>query len=222
MSVHNSDNGDDYVEDPVTLISKLDISDRLHLHPNDSTALTIVSIKLKGIENYQKQFDAMVELPKCVCNASESFKKHNQLMKLMQFLIGLEDSYMQIKSSILSREVLPDVRSAYATIFSKESHKVASSSIVGSSQRNQSSAFVSNVPNINNFQRNNHNLNSGPRSNNLARCFKINGYPADFGKKKSGQKFKEKNVSNNNSIGTSTSSGFTDEQMTTLISHQRQ
>ncbi|GJR14583.1 ribonuclease H-like domain-containing protein [Tanacetum coccineum] len=52
-SVHNSDNGDDYVEDLVTLISRLDISDPLHLHPNDSTALTIVSIKLKGTKNYQ-------------------------------------------------------------------------------------------------------------------------------------------------------------------------
>ncbi|GJW27016.1 ribonuclease H-like domain-containing protein [Tanacetum coccineum] len=228
MSVHNSDQGDDYVEDPVTLISKLDISDTLHLHPNDSTALTVVSIKPKRTENYQvwscamllalegknksgfingsckrsntdevlgrqwdrvnaivlgwilnsisdelflsqifskrakhvweelketydkvdgsiifglhhqiytlkqnsssiadyyyklnalwKQFNAMVELPKCVCNASESFKKHNQLMKLMQFLMGLDDSYMQIRSSILSKEVLPDVRSAYATL----------------------------------------------------------------------------------------------------------
>ncbi|GKB77589.1 ribonuclease H-like domain-containing protein [Tanacetum coccineum] len=51
---------------------------------------------------------------------------------------------MQIKSSILSREVLPDVRSAYATISSKETHIVAAGSIADSSQRNQASAFVSN------------------------------------------------------------------------------
>ncbi|GJX01023.1 hypothetical protein Tco_0184936 [Tanacetum coccineum] len=153
MSVHNSENGDDYVEDPITLISKLDISDLLYLHPNDFTALTVVSIKLKGTENYQpngssivdyylklnalwKQFDAMIKLPKCVCNASESFKKHNQLMKLMKFLMGLDDSYIQIRSSILFIEVLLDVKSAYAIISSKESHKVSYGSIVGSSQRN--------------------------------------------------------------------------------------
>ncbi|GJW85607.1 ribonuclease H-like domain-containing protein [Tanacetum coccineum] len=65
----------------------------------------------------------------------------------MQFLMGLEDSYMQIRSSILSREVLPDVRIAYATIYSEESHRVAVGSIAGSSQRNQDSAFVSNMPN---------------------------------------------------------------------------
>ncbi|GKD50502.1 ribonuclease H-like domain-containing protein [Tanacetum coccineum] len=240
----NSDHDDDF-NDSVTRISKLDISDPLHLHPNDTTALTVVSIKLKGTENYQvwscamllalegknkigfidgsckrsntdevlgkqwdrvnaivlgwilnliseelflgqiflkrakhvweelketydkvdgsimfglhnqintlkqngssiadyyhklnalwKQYDAMIELPKCVCNASEGFKKHNQLLKLMQFFMGLDDSYMQIRSSILSRETLPDVRSAYTTISSEESHRVAVGSIVGSS-----------------------------------------------------------------------------------------
>ncbi|GJS19359.1 hypothetical protein Tco_0447991 [Tanacetum coccineum] len=48
-------------------------------------------------------------------------------------------------------------------------------------------------------------------------CFKIIGYPADFGKKKSNQSFKGKNIYNNNSVRTSSSSGFTDEQMATLI-----
>ncbi|KAJ0853260.1 putative RNA-directed DNA polymerase [Helianthus annuus] len=35
-----------------TLIGKLDIGDPLYLHPSDSSALTIVSVKLKGTENY--------------------------------------------------------------------------------------------------------------------------------------------------------------------------
>ncbi|GKA48096.1 ribonuclease H-like domain-containing protein, partial [Tanacetum coccineum] len=52
----------------------------------------------------------------------------------------------------------------------------------------------------------------------IARCFKIIGYHVDFGKKKYGQNFKKQSVSNNNSVGKSSSSGFTDEQMATLIS----
>ncbi|GKA67015.1 ribonuclease H-like domain-containing protein [Tanacetum coccineum] len=183
----------------------------------------------------------MVELPECVCNASESFKKHNHLMKLMQFLMGLDDSYMQIKSSILSREVLPDVRSAYDTISSEESHRVASGSIAGSSLKNQASAFVSSVPKRNNFQKSNQNFYNGPRPNNLNNnrqgggsalvrencgfndhsihgCFKSISYPVDFRKRKSRQNFKGKNVSNNNYVGSSSSFGFTDEHMATLIS----
>ncbi|GJR40370.1 hypothetical protein Tco_1216054 [Tanacetum coccineum] len=161
------------------------------------------------------RYDAMIELPKCVCNDSDGFKKHNQLLKLMQFLMGLDDSYTQIRSSILSRETLPDVKSAYATISSEESHRVAVGSIAGSSQRNQASAFVSNVPYSQKFQRNNQNFNVGP---SILKCFKIIGYPADFGKKISSQNFKKQSVSNNNFIGKSLSSGFTDEQMATIIS----
>nr|GEW57448.1 ribonuclease H-like domain-containing protein [Tanacetum cinerariifolium] len=153
-------------------------------------------------------YDAMIELPKCVCNASEGFKKHNWLLKLMQFLLGLDDSYMQIRSTILSREVLLDVRSAYATISSEESHRVAVGSIVGfglnNNRQDGGSGLVSE-----NYDFNGHTID---------RCFKIIGYPADFGKKKSGQNFKKQSVSNNNYVGKSSSSGFTDEQMATLIS----
>ncbi|GJR78190.1 ribonuclease H-like domain-containing protein [Tanacetum coccineum] len=142
-------------ENNVTLISKLDVSHPLHLHPNDSVALTI--------------------LPRCTCPAADDFKKHNQLMKLMQFLMGLNDHYIKIRSSILSREVLPDVISAYSIISSEESYRIASGSV--------------------------------------SECFKIIGYPSDFGKKKAGQNFKGKNVSNNAS-----SFGFFDEQLSTMIS----
>nr|GEW85887.1 protein pyricularia oryzae resistance 21-like [Tanacetum cinerariifolium] len=49
LGLVDPENGDDYIEDPnlVTLISKLDISSPLHLHHNDSIALTVVIIKLK-------------------------------------------------------------------------------------------------------------------------------------------------------------------------------
>ncbi|GJX36986.1 ribonuclease H-like domain-containing protein [Tanacetum coccineum] len=67
MSVHNSEHNyplnsdhDDDIHDSVTRISKLDISDPLHLHLNDITALTVVSIKLKGTKNYQVWSYAML------------------------------------------------------------------------------------------------------------------------------------------------------------------
>ncbi|GJR20011.1 ribonuclease H-like domain-containing protein [Tanacetum coccineum] len=232
MSLHGYSDGeyDDGSDvDNVTLISKLDVSHPLHLHPNDSVALTVVSVKLKGTENYQvwscamllalegksktrfidgscrrsntdevlgrqwdrvndvvlgwilnsiseelfldasvtfslhhkihtlsqngssiadyyhklnalwKQFDALIKLPRCTCHAADDFKKHNQLMKLMQFLMGLDDTYMQIRSSILSRETIPGVRNAYVIIFSEESHMIATGSVSGTSQRSQTS-----------------------------------------------------------------------------------
>nr|GEU84567.1 ribonuclease H-like domain-containing protein [Tanacetum cinerariifolium] len=72
-------------------------------------------------------------------------------------------------------EVLPYVRSTYATISIKESHRVASGSVSGSSQRNQASAFVSNVPNRGIFQRG-HSSNIAPRPNNLIYNRQSKGY----------------------------------------------
>ena len=58
-SVQASDAEEDDVT-PVTLISKLDISHPLHLHPNDYATLTVISIKLKGTENYNVWSCAML------------------------------------------------------------------------------------------------------------------------------------------------------------------
>nr|GEX55889.1 ribonuclease H-like domain-containing protein [Tanacetum cinerariifolium] len=53
MSVHGYTD-DEFEPDPnITLISKINVTNPLHLHHNDSTAWTVVSIKLKGNENYQ-------------------------------------------------------------------------------------------------------------------------------------------------------------------------
>ncbi|GKF74566.1 hypothetical protein Tco_0220898, partial [Tanacetum coccineum] len=60
--------------------------------------------------------------------------------------------------------------------------------------------------------------NCGFNGHTIDRCFKIIGCPADFRKKKSSQKFTKQSVSNTNSVGKSSSSGFTYEQMATLIS----
>nr|GEZ19442.1 ribonuclease H-like domain-containing protein [Tanacetum cinerariifolium] len=148
----------------------------------------------------------------------------------------LSEQWDMVNAIVL--EILPDVRSAHATISSEEPHRVAAGSIVGFSQRNQAFAFISIVPYRKNIQRNNQNNSSGPsRPNNrqgggsamvcesygfnghaIDRCFKIIGYPADFGKKKSGQNFKKQNVSKNNYVGISSSFGFTDKQTATLIS----
>ncbi|GJV81233.1 ribonuclease H-like domain-containing protein [Tanacetum coccineum] len=210
----------------VTLISKLDVSNPLHLHPNDSSALTVISVKLKGTENYQvwscamllalkeknktgfidgfckrsntDEFDALVQLSRCTCHAVDDFKKHNQLMKLMQFLMGLDDSYMQIRSNILSREPFPGVRNACAINSSEESHRVVTSFGYDTSQRNnvprpQTSgtsvrpANVTRTSDTGNIRPNGGSAmicdHYGFNGHTIERCFKLIGYPTDFGKR---------------------------------------
>ncbi|GJW82057.1 ribonuclease H-like domain-containing protein [Tanacetum coccineum] len=180
-SVHNSKNGDDYVEDPdpITLISKLDISDPLHLHPNDSNALTVVLIKLKRTENYQVWSCAMLlnlEGKNKTGFIDGSCKRSNTDEVLVRNLTGL--LLVVLLVPLKGIKLLP--------------------------LQGWGSGLVCE--------------NYGFNGHTIDRCFKIISYPADFGKKKSNQSFKGRNVSNNNAVGTNSSSGFTDEQMATLIS----
>nr|GEU93286.1 hypothetical protein [Tanacetum cinerariifolium] len=166
-------------------------------------------------------------------------------MKLIQFLMGLDDTYMQIRSYVLSRETLPDVKSAYAIISSEESYRIAIGSVSRTSQRSQTSSFNVNALNGGNFQRSQTSTSfSRPSNNNrpndngnkrtaggsnlvcedcgfnghtIDKCFKVIGYPAGFRKRKSGSNLKGKNISNN-VVGYSSSNRFSDEQMATLIS----
>ncbi|GKB16239.1 hypothetical protein Tco_0850162 [Tanacetum coccineum] len=57
-----------------------------------------------NLNSLWKQFDAIISLPPCTCEAAKHFEKHNQLIKLMQFLMGLDESYLAIRNNILTRE----------------------------------------------------------------------------------------------------------------------
>ncbi|GJV10395.1 ribonuclease H-like domain-containing protein [Tanacetum coccineum] len=163
MSLHGySDH--EYEAEP-TLISKLDLSSPLHLHLNDSATLIVISMKLKGSENYQvwscamllalegKNKTGFIDGSCRRSNADEVLgRKWDRVnaVVLGWILNSISEELLNALCNILSRDELPDVRSAYAIISSEESHRVVSSSGAGSSQRSQSSVFNSNVRNRNN------------------------------------------------------------------------
>ncbi|GJZ00911.1 ribonuclease H-like domain-containing protein [Tanacetum coccineum] len=70
-----------------------------------------------------REFDALTKLPTYTCDANEELGLHNQLMKLMQFLMGLDDCYQSVRCVLLTRDPLPEVKDAYATVFKEKSHK---------------------------------------------------------------------------------------------------
>lgn len=98
-----------------------------------------VSVYYHKLNSLRRQFDALVKLPTCNCYAAQEFSNHNNLIKLMQFLMGLDEVYQPIRSNILTREPLPSVKTAFAIISREESHR----GIHNSSNKTQASAFVS-------------------------------------------------------------------------------
>ncbi|KAM0071314.1 putative retrotransposon gag domain, retrotransposon Copia-like protein [Helianthus debilis subsp. tardiflorus] len=324
-----------------TLISKLDIGDPLYLHPSDSSTLTIVSIKLKGTENYPvwsnamrlaleaknkfgfidgkcvkpkddqvlanqwdrcnsvvitwllnsiseelflgqmfsklasevwtdlkesfdkvdgsivydldkringisqngstvaeyynrlttmwKQFDAMVHLPSCSFQAAKDYNDFSTLIKLMQFLMGLDDVYQPVRTNLLTREPFPSVKVAFYTVSREESQRLSSNGSKG-----QNVSFVTKSGQSFDSRRKNA---RGPNPNlkcshcnmlghTVDRCFEIIGYPPGV-RRRSGGQVARSNVSNNNNksnttVGSSNSVGtampFTSEQISKLLS----
>nr|GEY77808.1 ribonuclease H-like domain-containing protein [Tanacetum cinerariifolium] len=178
----------------------------MHLHPNDSNCASIVSVKLIGVENYRIWASALkldLQIKHKMgfiigaCSRNEVVD-HDKLMKLMQFLMGLNDVYQPIRSSILTREVLPEAKDAFVIIFRED--------LIGANKRKCSGNWSNgnssgNGSNDNNDNKGNYNSllckNYGLKGHTIDRCFEIIGYPPGF---KRNPNLKPVNNLNNNNI----------------------
>ncbi|KAJ0454406.1 putative RNA-directed DNA polymerase [Helianthus annuus] len=172
-----------------------------------------------------KQFDAMLKLPTCSCKAAKDYNDFSMLIKLMQFLMGLDDVYQPVRTNLLTREVFPSVKVAFSVVSREESHRLSSS---GSKGQNVSFVSKSNQT-IESKKRTSNQRGPNPNlkcthcnmlGHTVERCFEIIGYPPGFKKKPNNMSGKGKS---NAVIGSSTvqsSSGlpFTAEQIAKLLS----
>nr|GEV43618.1 ribonuclease H-like domain-containing protein [Tanacetum cinerariifolium] len=71
-------------------------------------------------ENYK--VDSWVDLPAYTCEGSSKLKEHARLLRLMQFLMGLNDVFNSVRSTILTIKHIPDVKFAFTTLYRDESH----------------------------------------------------------------------------------------------------
>ncbi|GJV58328.1 retrotransposon protein, putative, ty1-copia subclass [Tanacetum coccineum] len=134
----------------------------LHLQTNDNNSGSLINIKLTGSKNY-KVWDTAMSIALqarnkmvfvdglCVKSAyapsipltnqweDAEFGKHNQLMKLIQLLMGLDEVYQPIRSSLLTQIELPDVKDAFVIVCREEPHRSFGS--VSGVQKPQSDMF---------------------------------------------------------------------------------
>ncbi|GJX86409.1 putative RNA-directed DNA polymerase [Tanacetum coccineum] len=78
-----------------------------------------------------REFDILTVLPACVCEnrpactccAKSGSANHTQLIRLMRFLMGLNDVYQPIRSTILAKDPLPNVKDAFYVVSREESRR---------------------------------------------------------------------------------------------------
>ncbi|XP_071719576.1 uncharacterized protein [Rutidosis leptorrhynchoides] len=122
-----------------------------------------------------KQYDTMVQLPSCTTTASKEYKDHTNLIKLMQFLMGLDDIYQPIRSNLLIRDPLPSVNTAFSVISREESHRKSHLS----DKKSDSSAFYSNTfkPSLNQPSKELKCTKCGRTNHTIDKCFEVVRYP---------------------------------------------
>ncbi|GAV70145.1 LOW QUALITY PROTEIN: UBN2_3 domain-containing protein, partial [Cephalotus follicularis] len=85
-----------------------------------NTTVSVYNTKLKQLWD---EYTSLVTLPSYGCETSKAYLEHDQQQKLLQFLMGLHDSYSSIRSQILLMSPLPSVGQAYSIICQEESHR---------------------------------------------------------------------------------------------------
>ncbi|XP_071738924.1 uncharacterized protein [Rutidosis leptorrhynchoides] len=123
---------------------KIDGSIIFNLHFNISTLKqgnSSLSEYYHKLNSMWKQYDATANLKQCTCEAADQTVKHNSMLKLMQFLMGLNDCYMHVKSNLLLRDPLPDVKTTYSVLSREESQRGLSTT----NNKPQTSVFMSQV-----------------------------------------------------------------------------
>nr|GEY79544.1 hypothetical protein [Tanacetum cinerariifolium] len=144
----------------------------------------------------------------------------------MQFLMGLDDVYLPIRSNILTRDPLPSVKFAFAIISGEESHRGVVSNSTPS--KPHATAFVSKG-----FENKKPGRGPNPKlkctnclktGHTIEKCFDLVGYPPNY-KKPNGQASKglsqAKIASNSNAVSerpsTSSPVSLTNEHMIRLM-----
>ncbi|GKC55070.1 ribonuclease H-like domain-containing protein, partial [Tanacetum coccineum] len=181
-----------------------------------------------------REYDILTMLPSCVCenrpactcDAKSGSTNHTQLIRLMQFLMGLNDVYQPIRSTILAKDPLPNIKDAFYVISREESHRGLHPGS-SSSSKIQPAAFIAKTNNANNFNRrvngnNKNNANRGPNPNLLCKNCGLIGHTIEMQTGNNNNKrFNSDSEVNHSVPGTSRSisSSFTNEQqMVKLLS----
>nr|GEW31840.1 ribonuclease H-like domain-containing protein [Tanacetum cinerariifolium] len=76
-----------------------------------------------SLNSLWREFDIISLLPACTCASYEGVLKHNQLVRIMQFLVGLNDVYQPTRSNLLAKDPFPDIKETFAVISSEETHR---------------------------------------------------------------------------------------------------
>ncbi|XP_049373646.1 uncharacterized protein LOC125838645 [Solanum verrucosum] len=137
----------------------IDHNHPLFLQHTDTPGISLIFLQLIGSENYAlwsrpfriglgtiyvadyhsmlrdlwDEYDPLMPCRSCPCPEPKKFGEHYDYQRLLQFLIGLNESYSTPRSQILMMSTIPTLNKAYALLIDQESQRNLASSASNSS-----------------------------------------------------------------------------------------
>lgn len=111
------------------------------------------------IKKLWDEYTTLVNIPVCSCGSSQQMAKLIKNQQLMQFLMGLNDIYMNARGNVLMMNPLPSVNQAYSITMQEERQREISN--VASIDSNSSAMAAYQYRQMNNSSCGNHSQNFG-------------------------------------------------------------
>ncbi|XP_070035900.1 uncharacterized protein [Nicotiana tomentosiformis] len=136
------------------------------------------------MKDFGDELDVLAPLPSCDCEESLPYVVRLRSQRLLKFLMGLNESYSNLRSNLLARRPIVSVNEAYATISHEESQRS-----LGVVEMNKDPLTILARRTHQGFKPKKPGViceHCGYKGHLKQNCYKIVGYPWDFKSKKKG------------------------------------
>ncbi|KAA8550199.1 hypothetical protein F0562_001883 [Nyssa sinensis] len=175
--------------------------------PQEQSSVSIYFTKLKTIWEELSNYRPNCSCGKCSCGGVKNINDHHQMEYIMSFLMGLDDSFSQVRGQLLLMDPMPPINRVFSLIVQEEQQRRTNPSSDSSNSTGTMAFVVKTDVNKSGGSgpQNSQNSNSSAsknqkkdkpycthckiRGHTVDRCYKIHGYP-------SGYKFRSNNNSN--------------------------
>ena len=158
----------------------------------DQQLVSVYFTKLKALWEELSNFRPFCSCGKCTCGGVKELAAHYQLEYVMSFLMGLNESFAQVRGQLLLMDPLPVINKVFSLISQEERQRKISSQSVSAGDSNNSMAFMAKnepVVRAGNASGNGYKNQKKDRpfcthcnyhDHTIDKCYKIHGYPPSF------------------------------------------